>query len=74
MAIAWMIEELGSALKPTDESERWGLGEARERIIHAIALAIALIESLPGLVTGLRTHDHAEYSRDAHPRLTETVA
>ena len=51
-----------------------GLGEARERIIHAIALAIALIESLPGLVTGLRTHDHAEYSRDAHPRLTETVA
>ena len=69
-----MIEELGSALKPTDESERWGLGEARERIIHAIALAIALIESLPGLVTGLRTHDHAGHSRDAHPRLTETVA
>ena len=51
-----------------------GLDEARERIIHAIALAIALIESPPGLVTGLRTHNHAGYSRDAHPRLTETVA
>jgi len=69
-----MIAEQGAPLKPIDECERWGPGRSPERNIQAIALTIALIESHAGLVTGLRTHDHAWYSRDAHPRLTETVA